>query len=470
MNRVVFACFIGAGVVACVSSPKVPCKGDEDGDGYLPAQCTSSLPVDCDDQDEAVHPGALEFCGNVQDEDCSGKDLDCASALVSNSSRNTQTRFIVENGQVRVEFGTSSANNNPALVHLAAVQGSGANLLYQGPMEEKLVGVAQWPHVSSWQTSAPVDWEDDWVKENNAAIVRLDVPWQASNGTDEATLEEGVSSYTIYPDGRIHRREQFRVTTTTDDSYLTAYVALDAQTAVNRVIATTNVQTDSSRVVGETDRFGDVFFTGPSTERSSLCAYHADRGERVGWSYAVENGQPLAGARATESMLSAHQPGSLFQVAFQFDWVREQQVPSGSYRGNFLLHVGTIDVGDADVPCRLATQYADVFSMPTAITSDLPVTYVQEAGYYELTAKDPQTVQWTLPSSGRTLPSSSYRIRELHLVYPPIIELRRSGETVLLVHGADYVLQPSTQEPTHWWLFVARELVADDQLILRAPQ
>ncbi len=51
---------------------------DADGDGYsaIPTGCG---PVDCDDTDPAVHPGAVEICDNDRDDNCDGK-IDAADA------------------------------------------------------------------------------------------------------------------------------------------------------------------------------------------------------------------------------------------------------------------------------------------------------------------------------------------------------------------------------------------------------
>lgn len=52
---------------------------DEDGDGYQSAMCNSDRTTggDCDDRDQSTHPGAMERCGNMRDDDCSGGDLPC---------------------------------------------------------------------------------------------------------------------------------------------------------------------------------------------------------------------------------------------------------------------------------------------------------------------------------------------------------------------------------------------------------
>lgn len=51
--------------------PPQPVCNDNDNDGYN-AETTGCGPVDCNDGDYAVNPGAAEFCGDSVDNDCDG--------------------------------------------------------------------------------------------------------------------------------------------------------------------------------------------------------------------------------------------------------------------------------------------------------------------------------------------------------------------------------------------------------------
>lgn len=61
----------------------IPCT-DNDGDGYA-IEGGSCGPIDCNDNDLAVHPGAVEHCFDTIDNDCDGL-IDCADGDCSGDS------------------------------------------------------------------------------------------------------------------------------------------------------------------------------------------------------------------------------------------------------------------------------------------------------------------------------------------------------------------------------------------------
>ena len=65
---------------------------DTDSDGYgNPASATCANPtLDCNDSAPAIHPGAAEICGNGIDENCNGSDLACPAVCGNNVGEGTE--------------------------------------------------------------------------------------------------------------------------------------------------------------------------------------------------------------------------------------------------------------------------------------------------------------------------------------------------------------------------------------------
>lgn len=68
-----------------------PCQ-DKDDDGYMGGEeCTLAV-KDCNDTNDTVHPGATEICGNAVDEDCDGEAQECSVGCVDGDSDGYQAK------------------------------------------------------------------------------------------------------------------------------------------------------------------------------------------------------------------------------------------------------------------------------------------------------------------------------------------------------------------------------------------
>ena len=65
-------------------------EDDNDGDGYTTAQ------GDCNDDDNTIHPGAIEICGDGIDQDCDGNDMACGAPWVGDYGVQIQSKLTVK--------------------------------------------------------------------------------------------------------------------------------------------------------------------------------------------------------------------------------------------------------------------------------------------------------------------------------------------------------------------------------------
>ena len=223
----------------------------------------------------------------------------------------------------------------------------------------------------------------------------------------------GSPLYTVHPDGRVHRSEQFSSGLPLD--FVTAYVGLDPQK-----LDTVMLPDGGERTAFSVDAsLFDEFFTG-DPESSELCAF-SQNGSYLTWaSTRLAIGDDVEGQlRATDN----RQVGPSIR-ALQSDWIHPPNAAQmGDFTASILMHLGA----STDAPC------ADVAVQTQAFRDPGPF-YDPASGIIEFTAVEPNFAPIVVD---RAHPSPTFRILQLNLPDNPTITVERADRELL--EGRDYI-------------------------------
>jgi hypothetical protein len=287
-----------AALCGCIEVPgpaPVVCApgADRDGDGWA---CDARLP-DCDDDDDAIHPGADEIAGDGVDQDClrgdPSPDEMLAGVVVDLTGDNPEVQM--PGGWVRFPS-TGARFPDELVVGLLAW-----DVLYDGPGAATGMGMALDP---LFRTPDVVDAPELQVVATGPAIGIASLTWADDAG---GTPIEGTSYLWFFPDGRIvrHDRVDVQEAITGTDLDLSAYVTLAAGPF-------THLRWNglAGGVPVDADTESELWSAGPEQD-GFLCLYDEVSGGMTGFGWYTEGAG--AGPRAT-----AGSGG----VTFRWDWVR----------------------------------------------------------------------------------------------------------------------------------------------------
>lgn len=329
---------LGAGCVEVPGPAPVVCRpgDDADGDGWA---CDARLP-DCDDDDDAIHPGADDVADDGVDQDCLGGDARASELLTGARVDDSDVTPWAETAGASLTFPFTGVRY-PEEMFVDAIAG---DVLDTGDGAAGM-GLAIAPLFSTADvTDAP---RLEVIAEGPAlGIARLS--W-AQDDVGGAPVEATTNLW-VFPDGRIVRNDIIDVSETIAgaDLALSAYLALRAQefTHLSWRGLPGGVPLD-----GDTPAelwVDDPWFDG------WLCLYDQASGGMTGfgWSTPGEG----AGPRATAG-------GG--RVTFSWDWVRgATEIPAGSYAMATVTFAGAAGGGErCDVtPAELGFYDGDVFT------------------------------------------------------------------------------------------------------------
>lgn len=441
---------------------------DGDGDGWS----TCGMYPDCADDDAARHPGAFEAVG--------GPDSDCF-ATAPTVAAPTLTHAAV--GGDRVITGPVVVRlDDAAGGQLGSLIVGGTEMLYSGAVLERYSGVEAWdntdpdnPSVNNARSIAAAGVVT--ALQLGRAVARLRVEWTASDIT-------GASIYTVTPEGRVVRTDDFVLSNGGRFVSLTSFAALRPD-GVDLLVweALDGKRVERGLAFASTTDLGELVAAGQPDDDGFACAGGVDR--ELGWTALLEpqlaeGQQPRRGLRLNRSRSVAGTAPT--QLALQFDW--EFSTGIGLLNGRRVAHAALWAGPAGATRCAASAARLREFRAPRPLidrvghvapgASDYDVGgdgFVEDGGYWALEPTS-GVVRFAFDSARGTAPRSTlFHLRgdvagddwSRGVV---VIREAAGGARTQLVHGEHY-LADSDGDRGLWLVLLGDP--GDDHLELLGP-
>jgi hypothetical protein len=446
-----------AGLTACLSTPDaVPLDGAaidgasldaalicEDGDGdHWPAgqggACETAEHLDCNDEDAAEHPGAYESANPVGDVDCDGTAWDGTGRMTEVVSAEAGGSLTVTIGALQLVIDDEQGHS---IADLRVTPTD--NLLYTGPMQERLIAMEAWQSFFSWEDAGAEDIRA--IEVDARPVLRFQVDW--NDGTDL----EGLTTWTMHAGGRLYRRDVAQLHQAPSQNNVTSYVALD-DSAVTHI--------DFENGTAEPIVFAEGTFEIRANTPGSrwLCAYHATGDYEIGFLAQPTTSEAIDGSRITWSQTSPDPSGTTAQAALQYDWTGAAPPAIGDYTGSFQIVAGpnpgspctTVSAADAawrNAPSLLLTG-GTAGTAPGGEDADGD-GFAEGGGYWPVVATT-SPFEIELEDAGSVPATITFRIEGLP-DGEPVLTVDHDEVVTRYIHGRDYLLH---REGTFTWLVI----------------